>query len=145
MREKGSREDPGRNETILFVEDEPTLLELVKLLLEAKGYRVLTATDGLGAVEVFRQHAGEISLVLTDLGLPKLDGWQAFLKMRELKPDVAAIVATWYLDRQSADTLKDGASGFVQKPYIPGQILATVRETLDHRVKTHSPITPPPG
>jgi PAS domain S-box-containing protein len=126
------QEVPGGNETILFAEDEDTLVELVKALLEGKGYRVLIARDGLQAVDVFKQHAEEIALVITDIGLPKLNGWEAFLRMKALQPRITAIIATGYIDaRQRSEMLKGGAKDLVQKPFVPNLLLKKVREVLD--------------
>jgi len=62
------------------------LLELVAVLLEQKGYRVLGAANGEKAVEVYSRHQHEIALVITDLGLPKLDGWEVFKRVRSVNP-----------------------------------------------------------
>ena len=124
----------GGNETILFVEDEPSLLELLKVLLESKGYRVFTAADGLEAVEVFKQHMREISLVVMDIGLPYLDGWESFLRMKAMKPGLRVIVATGYLDPERTDILKATANVFLPKPYALDQMLRSVREQLN-RIK----------
>src|SRR5205807_300637 len=73
----------NRGETILFVDDEAPQLSLMLRLLEREGYRVLAAKDGIEAVEIFNRHKDEIALAVMDLGLPKLNGWQAFQQMRE--------------------------------------------------------------
>jgi CheY-like chemotaxis protein len=123
---------PGGAETILLVEDEEVLLDLIKNLLERKGYTVLPAKDGMDAVAVFRRNSKEIDLVLTDLGLPKLGGWQAFLKMKEEKPDLNAIIASGYIESDlRSEMLKTGAKDFVQKPYFFNEILRKVRSVLD--------------
>lgn len=123
---------PGGAETILLVEDEEVLLDLIKNLLERKGYTVLAAKDGMDAVAVFRKNKNDIDLVLTDLGLPKLGGWQAFLKMREEKPDLHAVIASGYIESDlRSEMLKTGAKDFVQKPYFFNEILRKVRDVLD--------------
>jgi two-component system cell cycle sensor histidine kinase/response regulator CckA len=132
VRKEATKEVKGGVETILFAEDEEALKELVRTLLEANGYTVLTARDGVEALQVFKAHKDEIALVITDLGLPLLDGWESFKKMREIKPDIPAIVATGYVDALSrSDMLKNGARDVVQKPYVPDKLLRTVRDVLD--------------
>jgi PAS domain S-box-containing protein len=122
----------GGGETILLAEDEPALLELVKAVLEERGYRVVPARDGVEALELFKKHVSSIDLVLTDLGLPKLSGWEAFLKMREIQPNVAAVVATGYVDPdQRSEMLTKGVRDFVDKPYAPHQLLKKIRAVLD--------------
>ncbi len=132
VEEDVTQETAAGSETILLAEDEPALFELVKALLEERGYTVLGAHDGVEAVEEFKKHASEIDLVLIDLGLPKLSGWEALPKMREIRPNVAALVATGYVDPdQRSEMLTKGVRDFVDKPYAPHQLLRKIREVLD--------------
>ncbi len=122
----------GGAETILLVEDEDSLRELVASLLREQGYSVLQAADGEEAVQVYAEHADHIALVFTDLGLPKLSGWQAFRKMRGIRPSVKAIVATGYLEPMlKSEIAESGVMEFLQKPYRPGEIFRKVREAID--------------
>lgn len=117
--------------SVLLVEDEEMLLELLQTLLEENGFKVFVARDGLEAVEMYSRHKKEISVVLSDMGLPKLGGWEAFQKMKEINPKVKSILASGYLDpKLRADMIKAGAKDFVQKPYIPDIILARIREVI---------------
>jgi len=127
-----NKELPGGNETILVVEDEEMLLELVKNLLEDKGYKVMTARDGQEAIELYARYKKEIALVLSDMGLPKMSGWDAFRRMREIDPNVKAILASGYLDPNvRSEMLRAGAKDFVQKPYDVNQILLRLREIIE--------------
>lgn len=129
-------EAAGGSETILVVEDEEMMLELVQSLLESKGYRILTAQDGKAAVEIYKQHQDEIDLVLTDLGLPKLGGREACQQMRALNPKLNVIVATGYLDPAAKEQMiESGIEEFVQKPYHATELTTKVREILDARRK----------
>ena len=65
-------------EVILFAEDEDSELKLMQRVLEAEGYRVLAATNGVEAVELHRRHKDEIALVVFDMNMPTLQGWDAF-------------------------------------------------------------------
>ncbi len=122
--------------TILVVEDEPMLLELVKGLLESKGYNVMAAADGVEAVDLYTQHKDEIGLVLTDLGLPKLDGWEVFQRMKEINPDAKVIIASGYVDPTlRTNLLNAGARDLVQKPYLPQEILTRVRQAVEENAK----------
>jgi two-component system, cell cycle sensor histidine kinase and response regulator CckA len=119
-------------EMILLVEDEPMLLELLKSVFEEDGYRVLTAGDGENAVEIFRSKEKEIKLVLTDMGLPKIGGWELFEKLRGIDPSLNVILASGYVDAEMRDeALKRGAKDFIQKPYVPAIILQRIRNVLD--------------
>ncbi|MGE5414051.1 MAG: PAS domain S-box protein [Syntrophomonadaceae bacterium] len=116
---------------LLVVEDEEMLLRPVRELLEENGYEVLTALDGVEAVRCFEANAGRISAVLLDLGLPRLGGWQAFLKMRERDPTLRCIVASGNLDPEQRIAMeKAGVQASVRKPYSSAQILKVVREAL---------------
>jgi len=69
-------------ETLLFVEDEPRQLQIIQSFLKGEGFTVLTARDGAEAVEVHRRFKDEIAVVILDLGLAKLNGWEAFQMMK---------------------------------------------------------------
>lgn len=115
-----------------MVEDEEPLRELMKTLLGHKGYQVLMANDGLEAVEVYRRHQKEIALVIADIGLPKLSGYEALSRIREIKPGVRAILASGHLDPDLKNLLlESGADDFIQKPYLPADVLARIRKALD--------------
>ncbi|MGZ5002209.1 MAG: response regulator, partial [Chthoniobacterales bacterium] len=98
---------------------------------EGEGYRVLTAKDGEEAVETFVLHRDEIGLVVCDLGLPKLGGRDAFLKMKRSKPSVRAIVASGYLEPAiRSEILKAGVLDCIQKPYDFRELLGKVRSVI---------------
>lgn len=126
-------EEPLRGtETVLVVEDEELLRELVTTLLSRSGYKVLIAGDGHEAIEVYKQHQNEIALVLADIGLPKLSGIEALTRMKEINPGVKAILASGYLDPELMNGIqKAGANDFLQKPYVPTEICRRVRLVLD--------------
>jgi DNA-binding response OmpR family regulator len=119
-------------EMILLVEDEEILSELLKLVFEEDGYRVVTASDGEEAVEIFRQKKNEIGIVLTDMGLPILGGWEMFEKLRGIDPNVKVILASGFVDAEMKnEVMKKGAKDFIQKPYVPAAILKRIRDVLD--------------
>jgi CheY-like chemotaxis protein len=122
----------GRSETVLLVEDEESLLSLLQFLLESNGYSVLTAVDGAEALELYRREQTKIDLVVSDMGLPKLGGWELFLEMKKLNPGVKSILASGFLDGSLREQmLRSGAKDFIQKPYVPNAILRRIREVLD--------------
>jgi CheY-like chemotaxis protein len=125
----------GGRETLLVVEDEEALIAMIKVTFEANGYCVLQAMDGLQALEVYRAHRGEIALVLTDMGMPKITGEQLFFELRKLNPAVKVVMASGYLEANArSEILKAGVKSFVQKPYLPDELLKTVREILDQHL-----------
>jgi signal transduction histidine kinase/ActR/RegA family two-component response regulator len=118
-------------QTILLVEDEDMLRELGVSILESEGFRVLEAKDGVEAVAIFETHSDEIGLVVCDLGLPRLGGREAFLKMKENRPGVRAIVASGYLEPAiRSEMLKAGVIDTIQKPYDFHDLLAKIRSII---------------
>ncbi len=121
----------GAGQTVLLVEDEEMLLDLLQTLLEEHGYHVLTARDGQEAVDLYRRFNSKISIVLSDMGLPKLGGWEAFRQMKAMNPNVRCILASGYFDPElRTQMVNEGALDFVQKPYIPALILEHIGEAI---------------
>jgi len=117
----------GKGETILFAEDEAQQLSLMQNFLQGKGYRILPAKDGAEAVEIFQRKKDEIGLVILDLGLPKLNGWEAFRKIKEIDPAVKAIFATGFMTPQIESQLAlEEASAVIMKPYQLHEILEKI-------------------
>ncbi|MGE5313327.1 MAG: PAS domain S-box protein [Acidobacteriota bacterium] len=125
---------PKGNETILVVEDEPEMLEYLQTYLEKCGYHVLSAIDGDEAISMLATHQDEVALVISDLGLPKIGGEQAYLRMKDINPKVKAIFASGYFEPGLKERLMNaGGRGFVSKPYMPDVVLRLVRQVLDER------------
>jgi PAS domain S-box-containing protein len=132
--ESGAGEVPAGTETILVVEDEESLCGLLRMSLETVGYRVLSVSDGQAAMETFRSHLNEISLVISDVGLPMMSGDQVFYAMKQLDPGVRTILASGYIEPElKAEVLRDGVRAFLQKPYDMRTVLSEVRTALDAR------------
>jgi PAS domain S-box-containing protein len=124
----------GGTETILFVEDEELLIQMVSFLLESKGYKVLCARDGLEAVNIFLSHKQEIALVITDMGLPVMTGTDEFIKLKDIDPNVKVIFASGFFEPDiKSGLLTEGGCGFIQKPYDPNDILRMIRQVLDKK------------
>jgi PAS domain S-box-containing protein len=126
-----SAEVDGGTETILFVEDEQMLRDLVSSLLQAKGYKILTASNGVEAMDVYVQRKDEIELILTDIGLPKMSGLEMVKKIREMNAAAKVILASGYLDPDDkSELLKAGAHEFVEKPYLPDELFRKIRQVI---------------
>ncbi len=124
----GEGKPRDRARTVMLVEDEELLRELGVMMLEGDGYRVLAARDGVEAVEMFERHADEVGLVVCDLGLPRMGGRDVFLRMKEIKPGVQAIVASGYLEPSVRnDILRAGVLDTVQKPYDFRDLMERIR------------------
>lgn len=122
---------PGGDETILVVEDEESLRELLCEILEPKGYTVLTAEDGEKGMTVYQKYRKEIALVISDLGLPKFGGDELFRRLKKANPDVRLILSSGYMEPgMKFKTLKDGVRDFIPKPYNPNEVLRVVYAVL---------------
>jgi DNA-binding response OmpR family regulator len=116
---------------ILAVDDSPTILEMIKAILEAGGYEVLTAADGAEALEKAR--AEKPDLILLDVMLPKLDGYRVcrLLKFDQNYKHIPIIMLTAKTEEQSMATgLRTGADQYLTKPIEPETLLASVAEEL---------------
>lgn len=121
--------------TILLVEDEEMLLELMQQLLEGKGYRVLSARDGQDAAALFKQHGDGIDIIVTDMGLPKMGGWELAKSLLKQKPSLHVIYTSGYFEPEiQTEMVKHGARHFIQKPYSPLELMEKIqlakRETV---------------
>jgi DNA-binding NtrC family response regulator len=125
---------PGGTETLLVVEDEEMLMMTLQMVLVDKGYNVLSARDGLAAVNIYKERKNDIALVLTDLGLPKITGMEECAEIQKLNPAVRIIVATGFLDPEmKSEFLKAKIQHFLYKPYDLKKVLKEVREVLDEK------------
>jgi len=123
----------GGNETILVVEDEPALRELVTKVLRTYGYQVLEAAHGKDAIRVWRDTAIKPSLLLTDMMMPEgMTGWELAAKIRTESPDVKVLFTSGYSPEIfGTDVQFDARSNFLPKPYHPRLLARTVRSCLD--------------
>jgi DNA-binding NtrC family response regulator len=118
-------------ELILFAEDEVQQLELMQRFLEAEGYRVLAAQDGIEAVELYRRHKNEIALVILDIRMPKLHGWDAFQEMKRDDPQLKSLVATAYPNSEVRSAMAKGElHDLFIKPYAVDIFLRRVSELI---------------
>ncbi|MFA6239827.1 MAG: PAS domain S-box protein [Candidatus Hydrogenedentales bacterium] len=122
----------GGSETILVAEDNREIRALAARILEKAGYTVLLAADGKEAVEVFRNRAREISLVLLDVIMPKEGGRSSCNEIKEVKPDIHVLFSSGYGGSDVYDRFSlNHGEHFIQKPYEPKRLLQKVREILD--------------
>ena len=119
------------DETILVVEDEEDMLELLAEVLGTNGYRVFSAKDGEEAIRISRQNENRIDLVLCDVQLPKISGRETCRQIKQMNPDVKIVFASGFLDSaMKKELIEAGASDFVQKPCSPSFIIKTIRKVL---------------
>jgi len=123
---------PGGNETILVVDDEAVLCEVVEQMLVTGGYRVILARDGKQALDIYSRQHEDIDLVLLDLIMPEMNGKKVYERFKKINAKVKVLITSGYSKAGQAQAmLADGAQGFLQKPYERADMLYKVREVLD--------------
>jgi len=128
----------GGRETILVVEDEEMLRELVRDILTAHGYRVLEAGNGKEALSVWQENREKIDLLLTDIAMPHgISGRELANRLRMENPRLPVILSSGHsheMIESNEDARRD--STYLSKPYNPDQLAQTVRKTLDDAART---------
>ena len=128
---KPVRELRGKGEMVLVVDDEPSIRDLTGMALEQRGYRALLAANGPEAMTLFAQNVGEISLVITDMMMPIMDGATLIHTLRKVRPDIR-VVATSGLDQK--DCMRglgnQTIAGFLLKPCTVRQMISVVHDAL---------------
>ena len=122
----------GYGELILLVDDEKNILETGKEVLEAMGYQVLSAPDGMKAIEIFTANQDRISLIIMDLVMPRLGGAEAIERIREICPDIKVIFSSGY-DKEATlpDKIYSSETVTLSKPYKIEELSKAIRNQLD--------------
>jgi PAS domain S-box-containing protein len=122
--------------TVLLVEDEEMVRKVGETALKELGFAVLLAQDGVEAVEVFRQHKDEVRLVLCDLTMPRMNGWETLAELRKLAPGLPVILASGY-DKAyvMAGDHPELPQAFLSKPYQLKELRAAIGRALGHGKK----------
>ena len=120
--------------TLLVVDDEPTVRQVARALGISMGFHVVEAVDGMEAVEVFRRGHPEIALVLMDLTMPRMDGYQAFAALQEIDAAVPVVLSSGYSELETGDRqVMDRLAGFLPKPYQKSRFEEVVKQALATR------------
>jgi PAS domain S-box-containing protein len=120
--------------TVLLIEDEDQVRKMARTMLTHLGYRVLEAKDGAEAMDIFQQHQEEIRCVLSDLTMPRMNGWEALAAMRKLSPDIPVILSSGYDEAHvMADEHPERPNAFLGKPYRLQELGDTIRCILSDR------------
>jgi CheY-like chemotaxis protein len=124
----------GGNETVLLADDERSIRDLCEEILVEYGYHVITASDGLEALEIYSSHKGSIDIVILDMIMPKMDGRQCLNELLRIDPMVKVIVASGYsMQGQLQESFSGLIKGSVSKPYKASQLLKTLRHAVDSK------------
>ncbi len=117
--------------TVLFAEDDKTVLKVTAQVLEKAGYQVIAAVDGEDAVKKYKQFKDEINLLFFDVVMPKMSGMDAYDEIRKINPDVKILFVTGYIaDDSTENTIVDAGLPIMTKPVSPGDLEKKIREIL---------------
>ncbi len=119
--------------TILVVDDSPTVVKFVTLSLKSKGYNIVTACDGMDAIEKLSAADSEVDLVITDLNMPNLDGYALIETLRQNHHHEGTPIIILSSEEEEDDRqrgLDVGANAYLVKPFKPASLLAEVGKLL---------------
>jgi PAS domain S-box-containing protein len=134
QKRESAPQSPGRAEgrTILLVEDELAVRNVVAKALMRSGYTVLTAADGVEAVALFQKNQANIQLVLCDLTMPRMNGWMTLEALRKLSPDIPVILSSGYSESQAlSGQHPELPQAFLGKPYVLDELRDTIARVLE--------------
>jgi PAS domain S-box-containing protein len=116
--------------TVLVVEDEEGVREVVGRMLERLGFQVITAEDGIEALQRLDHHGGAMAAVLLDLSMPRMGGPEVLQQIRERRPEAPIILMSGYTEQEVASKLlgPEGAVAFLQKPFLPEDLTSVLRD-----------------
>lgn len=122
-------------ETILIVEDEAGIRGLIRRILSRQGYEILEASNGRQALDLARSHSGAIDMLLTDVVMPEMGGFDLATQLIKDRPDTKVLFISGYTGLAGFDpTQLPPGSGFLQKPFTLNALLAKVREVFAQEI-----------
>jgi PAS domain S-box-containing protein len=126
------RKKPGKvGGKILVVDDEATIRDVARRMLESSGFEVITAADGRDAVEIFKDQGDAIAGVLLDATMPQMDGLETFEELRRVRKDVRVVLSSGYSEQEATQRFTGkGLTGFIQKPYRFDELIDKMNEVL---------------
>src|SRR6266851_1021355 len=129
---KHDEQVPKGTETILLAEDNEGLQEAAKEMLEKLGYRVILASNGTEAVQIFTKNPGQFDLIILDVVMPKASGPEAFSQIASIRPDLRVLFSTGYTaEAASLNSVTEQGASVLQKPYSLKSLGQMVRANLD--------------
>ncbi|BAY66252.1 multi-sensor hybrid histidine kinase [Calothrix brevissima NIES-22] len=121
----------GNGELILVVDDEVSICEIAKTTLESHNYKIITASDGIGALALYAQHIDEIKLVLMDMMMPVMDGASTIMMLQRMNPKIQIIAMSGLMSYESPAQKQDlGIREFLAKPFTAQILLNTLQKVL---------------
>jgi len=122
------------DKTVMIVDDEEIIQSVLSSILEQLGYRTIQASNGVEAIEFLTDGEVEIDVILLDMVMPGLSGWETFKKIQEFWADIPVIVVTGYaVERERLEIISEELAGFIEKPFKASQIARKLAEVLGSR------------
>ena len=128
-----STEPPAREKggTVLLIDDEEMIREMAATMLTRMGYKVLTAMDGVAALQIFKNHLHEVAVVLSDLSMPRMNGWETLAALRQIRPDIPVILASGHdQSKVLVGDHPDLPQVFLHKPYRKAELQAALARAM---------------
>jgi PAS domain S-box-containing protein len=117
--------------TILLVDDDEILIEVIREILETADYQVITAFNGREALEIYEAWKGNIDLVMMDMIMPVMAGAETFAELKKINPDVPVIIISGYsLHDEVNELFSQGCKGFLQKPFLIPEMFKTISRVI---------------
>ncbi len=125
---------PTGNESILFVDDENMIVDIVEKMLKSLGYHVVARTSAIEALEAFQNNPDKFDLVVTDMAMPKMSGLDLTEKILQIRPGFPIVLCTGFDENMNEVKIaRHGLSDIIHKPILRRDMAIAVRKTLDHR------------
>jgi DNA-binding NtrC family response regulator len=121
----------GKGKTILMIDDEPAVLELLTDIFTEAKFEVIGATNPMEGIELYRQHRGSITMVVLDYSMPGMDGKAAFEELIKINKDVKVLLCSGYSQEETTSAFGElRPAAFIQKPYQPAVLLERAERLL---------------
>ena len=132
MRRQDMIADPTQiKPTILAIDDEPDILDIIKTALEGEGFSVVTAQDPNEGIDYFEQHARQVGLILLDYIMPSMTGDSVFECLQRIDAEVKVLLLTACDDHVARAMFANGLRGYMQKPFYLDDLVNRVREEIE--------------
>ena len=126
----------GESETVLLVEDQEAVRELLLLALERAGYQVIEAGNGQEALDAAQSHQGAITALVTDVVMPKLNGPDLYERLVKSRPGLKVVFMSGYTEDNVRPWSRDGETAFLEKPFSPTFLTKALRSLIDGQPQT---------
>jgi CheY-like chemotaxis protein len=120
-----------QSKTVLLIDDEEIVLDVMEMMLEKLEYKVLKAQCGFEGLQLFKKNQFKIDLIISDMNMPEMDGKEFMQKLREIDPDTKVMLSSGALtDKDEQDVMNNGFDGFISKPYNMNNLSEKMAEIL---------------